>query len=31
MHAVEIADGGNDGGDRGGEIGELGVDVQRQL
>jgi hypothetical protein len=31
MHAVEVADGGDDGGLRGGEGGELGVDVQRQL
>ena len=28
VHAVEVADGGDDGGGRGGEVGELAVDVQ---
>ena len=31
MHAVEVADGGDDGGVRGGEGGELGVDVQGRV
>jgi hypothetical protein len=28
MHAVEVADGGDDGGGRGGQFVELAVDVQ---
>jgi len=31
MHAVEVADGGDYGGGRGGEVGELAVDFQGQL
>jgi hypothetical protein len=30
VHAVEVADGGDDGGARGGEVGELGVGDQGQ-